>query len=124
MRTSSSWMSVGLTVMAGLVGGALAGGVGRLDARAATRGGATVTAQKFVLVDATGRQRAALQVMANGLVDFSLQDAQGSDRAKIGVEANGSTSVGLFDAEGHRVVTLGEEKDGHTGLLLYGPGGR
>src|SRR5262249_58360778 len=124
MRISSSWGYACLTVIGGLIGGAIAGGFWSRDARAAARRDKTVEAEKFVLVDANGRQRAAIQVLPNGLVDFSLQDANGGDRVKIGVEADGSASIGLFDAKGHQVAMLGEEKDGHTGFLLSGPDGK
>src|SRR5262245_54686893 len=123
MRVSRTWAYACLTVTAGLVGGAIAGSFWSIDARAAGRA-KTVEAEKFVLVDAGGRQRAALQVLANGLVDLSLQDAKGGNRATIGVEADGSTSIGLFDTKGYKVATLGQERDGHTGLLLYSPQGK
>ena len=58
-------------------------------ASAAARKGKTVEAERFVLVDASGRQRAALQVLPNGRVDLSMQDAKGGDSVKIGVEADG-----------------------------------
>ena len=124
MRVHSPWLYVCLTVTAGLVGGAVSGGFWSLDAKAAARKGKTVEAERFVLVDASGRQRGALQVLPSGLVDFSLQDANGGDRAKIGVEANGSASIGLFDASGHRVAVLGQGSDGQVGVSLYSAQGK
>jgi len=67
MRVNRPWISVCLTVLAGLVGGAIAGGFWSIDARAARRE-KTVEAEKFVLLDASGRQRAVMQVLPIGLV--------------------------------------------------------
>jgi hypothetical protein len=124
MHVSKSWLSVCLTVTAGLVGGAIAGSLWSLDASAAARKGKTVAAERFVLVDASGRQRAALQVLPNGRVDLSMKDAKGGDSVKIGVEANGSASIGFFTPAGQRVAMLGQGSEGHTELLLASPEGK
>ena len=124
MHVSRSWLCVCLTVTAGLVGGAISGSLWSIDVSAAARRGKTVEAERFVLVDASGRQRAALQVLPSGRVDLSMQDAKGGDSVKLGVEADGSASIGFFNPTGQRVALFGQGSDGHTELLLSSPEGK
>lgn len=76
-----------------------------------------VMAQKFVLVDADGKDRAILGVMAAGSGLFFL-DKNGKDRAGLLMSADGDSSLSLIDKNGKDRVGLLVTADGEPGLIL------
>lgn len=71
----------------------------------------TVTAQKFVLVDASGKVRAFLDVDKHGRPGFGLLDASGNQRAILSVGTDGEPGFGLYDASGKGGAFLSLVKD-------------
>src|SRR5271168_3418528 len=127
MRTRERWLFACLTLIGGLIGGALSNGLWSIDAAASAAGRKvrsfqmvrTMEAEKFILIDPSGQQRGALQVLPSGLAALSLNDQKGQDRAELRVASDGSASIGFFDSQGNQVAMLGEGSDGHAGFRVY-----
>ena len=80
-----------------ILAGSFAGGVvgsylwsGQSVAMAAAKHAKIVKAEKFVLVDAKGEQRALLDVASTGTAFLALYDPQGMDRVDLRVNPDGA----------------------------------
>lgn len=89
-----------------------------------------LSANKFILVDATGKPRALLSALPDrdGAPILTLYDARGKPRAALGAfpEAGGTSVLSMYDAKGRTRAALG--LSGQTGgiptLSLYDGRGR
>ena len=84
----------------------------------------TVTAQKFVLVDANGKVRADLRLSTFGQPYFSLYDASGRLRADLGLDSGGYPDFSLYDASDKLRAGLGLGTDGEPGFYLSNASGK
>jgi len=130
-----------LTVVSGLVGGALSDWLFRgLPARAAAP--QVIEAQEFRLVDsdgkkqaalqfdkmlggpelclydATGQERAGLSLIGGNHPYLAINDATGQQRVGLTLWEDGGPGLGLWDAMGQLRVALGIQEDGRPGLRL------
>src|SRR6516162_3274251 len=98
MKIERSWTYVALTLAGGIIGGALSSHFWpAAGALAAERKARTITADRFVVTDSSGTQRALLSTQPDGDVTLSLNDISGKERAELRVAASGGASVGFFD---------------------------
>jgi AMIN domain-containing protein len=82
-------------------------------------------AERFLLRDAQGAIRAALETGTDGTPRLALLDATGHERARLHVAANGAPGLTLFDADGktaRAALKIGTE--GTPGLSLSDGAGR
>ncbi|HLK84917.1 MAG TPA: hypothetical protein VKT27_00295 [Candidatus Binataceae bacterium] len=84
----------------------------------------TVTAEKFQMVDSSGKQRGLMHVTESGMAVLSLNDTAGVDRAELRVGSDGSAGLGFFDSTGRKVAIFGEAADGRAGVRLFGKDGK
>ncbi len=113
-----------LTVVSGLVGGALSDLLFRgLPARAAqtTTAPKVIEAQEFRLVDEAGNNRAALAFNVVGNPALFMYDAEGELRLQLLVSEDEGAGVALYDGTGQehvQLIGLGIE-DGQPALCLW-----
>ncbi|MBV8362053.1 MAG: hypothetical protein JO189_29590 [Deltaproteobacteria bacterium] len=93
------------------------------SALAAGRHPKTVMAERFVLLDANGKQRGAIQVSEDGMATLSLNDTNGRDRAELRVAGDGSAGLAFFDQNGRKLAVFGEGVDERSGIYIFGPEG-
>src|SRR5215469_1612731 len=94
------------------------------SASAAARHARTITAEKFQMVDSSGKQRGLMRVTEDGMAVLSLNDPAGIDRAELRVGRDGSAGLGFFDSKGSKVAIFGKAADGRTGVRLFGKDGK
>ncbi len=80
-------------------------------ARRAPQAPQFVRAERFMLVDVEGRERAVLGIGSAGEVLLEMSDAQGNARARLDVQPTGP-GLTLFDARGKVRALLAEHADG------------
>src|SRR5208282_3392909 len=119
---------VALTFVAAALGGALSShfwpaGSSAIAAERHARHPKVVTAEKFVLVDSAGNDRALMQVLDNGMAGLAVLDTTGRDRAEVRVASDGSAGVGFYDKNGNKVAVVGEGADGDAGLRIFAADG-
>lgn len=117
-----------LTFAAAALGGALSShfwpaGSSAAAAEVRSKHPKVVTAEKFVLVDSAGHERALMQVLANGMAGLAVLDTTGRNRAEIRVASDGSAGVAFFDKTGNKVAVVGEGVDGDAGLRIFAADG-
>lgn len=81
----------------------------------------TVRGTSFVLEDASGRRRAALQTV-NGTPHLTLFDVQGKPRMDLSAGDDGRGTIGMLDGEGKVRAALGVTAAGQASLVFRGPG--
>lgn len=81
-----------------------------------------VTAQGFVLQDATGKVRAELGISATGDAGLNLFDADGVTRLRVYLDQAGSPGVGLLDPDLTRRVALAANPQAGAVVILRDPG--
>lgn len=86
--------------------------LGVREARAAPSAPEVITARKFLVVDAAGNARGALDGTS-----LTLNNAEGDVVARIAVSADGNPEVGLLGADGKPRFRVGVGKDG-VGFVL------
>ena len=135
MRRREVLLLVALTVVAGLVGGALSNRV--FMARIATAQEAeqqrkVITAEEFRLVDEDGRARAVLTLGSKGNVSISFYDRYDESRVELGLSPEGQPilklldqgSLEFLDKNGQIRVKVDVTYDGSPSLRLYDEDGR
>jgi cytoskeletal protein RodZ len=80
---------------------------------------ARVAAEQFVLVDKSGKTRAALEFKVDGSPALTLHDTHGRTRASIFLGADGAPSIVFYDAAGKRRLEVALKTDGAAGVGLY-----
>ncbi|MBX3470061.1 MAG: hypothetical protein KF878_24555 [Planctomycetes bacterium] len=80
----------------------------------------TVRGTSFVLEDASGRRRAALQTV-NGRPHLTLFDSQGKPRIDLSASDDGRGTLGLLDGDGKVRAALGVTPTGQGSLVFRGP---
>src|SRR5262245_12848002 len=106
------WKHVALAALV-LVGGGLLTGSAQPD-----KGARVVEAERFVLRDGRGKVRAQLGWEEGGL-GLTLLDAQGKPRTRVTVLADGSACLALHDRQGSRRAVLQVQPEGEPELKLY-----
>lgn len=86
------------------------------EARAAPAVPEAISAQRFVLVDATGKQRGVFEA-AEGTARLALNNTDGKVVARLAIAADGNPEVGLLGADGRPRFRIGVGKDG-VGFVL------
>lgn len=81
-------------------------------------GAPSVTAQRFVLTDGAGAERAVLSTLDDGSVRLALNGTDGVARVKLTVLENGAPGLTLADASGRPRVVLGLLPD-ETSTLVF-----
>lgn len=84
--------------------------------------GRTVEAEKFVLLDGDGKQRAVLSEGERGVV-LALSDRDGTTRVRLYVNEQGTAGVSVRDAEGMSSAGLLVFKDGSPTMSFVYDGG-
>ena len=102
----------------GVVALLLAAAVGRVLPMAEAADGDVVRAQRFEVVDAAGKTRAVLGVLADGSPGLWMYDAAEKTRAVLAVKTDGLTVLALLDAAGKERAVLGVHPDGSPALSL------
>jgi hypothetical protein len=108
------------------VGGTLAllvAGAGLLMGQAMPKA-TTMEAEAFVLRDATGKQRAALHLAADGGPALSFFDPAGVGRAALRLDREGSPDLTLIDQAAKNRAVLRVDRNGAPGLALFDPAGK
>lgn len=82
----------------------------------------SVEAEAFLLKDAEGVQRAALDLRDDGEASLTLSDGNGLARLRLAVLPDGSPGVSLLDTDGETRAILGFLADGTT-TLVFADGG-
>jgi AMIN domain-containing protein len=98
---------------------------GQLQRAAGAAGPTRIEAERFLLRDAVGAIRAALEMGSDGTPRLALLDTAGHERVRLQVGANGSPGLTLFDADGktaRAAFKIGIE--GTPGLSLSDGAGR
>ncbi len=83
-----------------------------------------LSAESFVLMDASGRRRAALAVRADGTPALGILDEAGKVRAALAMREDGAPSLGLVDKDGKTRAELALRPDGTPTLGLADTDGR
>ncbi len=83
-----------------------------------------VRARRIVLVDAEGRERAALAVDADGWAGLRAVDVAGKTRVALGSAAAGTAALALTDMREKTRVSLAVNTDGLSMLSLLDARGR
>ena len=131
---------VTLTLAAALIGGAVSGHIFAARTVDAANAPRMITAQKFMLVDATARPAASSTSPAKASHKSRIFDGTGTLRAGLGVASDGAPALGiyghdgkprvevgltrsvarvvLFDADAKPQATLGVAPDGQSGMGL------
>ena len=78
-----------------------------------------ITAEKFVLVDQTGKTRAALHMTLEGKPRLDLYDEEGRARVGIYLLKNGLPRLGLFDEEGMHRALIALLPSEQPGLIFF-----
>ena len=105
MNRDRGWIYIVLTLVGGIIGGALSNHLwGAASAAAAEKKVNTITAGSFVLTDANGVQRALLSIEPDEEVSLILNDMSGNERAELRAGRNGGASVGFFNEAGNRLL--------------------
>ncbi len=78
-----------------------------------------IQAEKFEVIDGSGKARASLAANGNGSCSLGLLDTEGVARAGLIVERDGSSRLQLADRKGQNRVWCGANQDGSSGILLY-----
>ena len=81
-------------------------------------------AESFVLMDASGRRRAALALRADGTPALGILDEAGKVRAALAMREDGTPSLGLVDKDGKTRAELALRPDGTPTLGLADTDGR
>ncbi|HVA83555.1 MAG TPA: hypothetical protein VNF28_01515 [Candidatus Binataceae bacterium] len=138
------WLYGVLVFAGGLIGGALTNGVCRsrivatapavtgLEAKSANEAKAAapappqriVTASEFVVLDATGKARARIDVNGDGQAGFAMYDRDNNPRARIVVDNQGVPSVRLYDTSNKLRLSLEISTDGIPTVRLMDSGNR
>jgi len=84
---------------------------------------ATLTAQKIILVDASGHQRGQLGVAQGGL-GLALSDASGKPRIAMIVDDTDRPGLTLYGANGMPRASVQLSQNGDSGVALYDDAGR
>jgi hypothetical protein len=84
----------------------------------------TVEAEAFVLRDAAGKQRAALQLSPEGGAALSFFDPAGIGRAALRVDREGSPDLTLLDQAAKVRAMLRVERTGLPGLVFFDQDGK
>ena len=116
--------SMGPLLLAGLlfaaaVGGGAVGAIlatGTPEAEAATED-VVVQAQRFEVVDSSGKVRATLAMLPDGMSGLALFDAAGTPRANLLLSDKGTPSLSLDDAAGLERAALALAPFGDTPSL-------
>jgi hypothetical protein len=125
MKQNRPWIYLALTLVGGIIGGALSSHLWPApNAVAAEKQAKVITAGKFVLTDSGGLERALLSTEQSGGVSLVLNDVNGKERAEFRVGPKGGASVGFFDETGNRLVGMGTASDGRAGIGIYAPDGK
>lgn len=83
-----------------------------------------IEAEKFVLRDPTGRERAELSVLADGSPTLGFVDPDGKPRALFGLGADGAPGLALLGPDDKGRLTLSVRRDGAAAVILVDAGGR
>jgi AMIN domain-containing protein len=98
---------------------------GQLQRPAGAAGPTRIEAERFLLRDAVGAIRAALETGSDGTPRLALLDTAGHERLRLQVGAGGAPGLTLFDADGKTArVTLKIGAEGTPGLSLSDGSGR
>jgi hypothetical protein len=94
MTRKETLLTLGVAAIAGLIGGSVSTvvmtpGAAKADA------GKVVTAQKFELVDADGKERGSFAVGGDGMATLTELSKSGDPRAVLGAGADGFTALNL-----------------------------
>ena len=84
---------------------------------------ATLSAQKIILVDASGHERGQLGVAQGGL-GLALSDATGKPRIAMIVDATDHPGLTLYSASGMPRASVQLSQNGDSGVALYDDAGR
>jgi hypothetical protein len=79
----------------------------------------SIQADKFVLVDATGRRRAELTMATDGTPGLFLYDENGVRRGAFNLTATGAPTLVLHDKLGRARAEVALRPDGVVGLGFY-----
>jgi hypothetical protein len=131
MQTRERWITVALAISGGFFGAMLWGQLfaPRTVIAAEAQQSKTITAERIVvqevlLVDSSGRQRAALNVTPDDLARLSFLTTSGKRRLAMGVLADGESAVGLYDAQGRVRIGLNVPLDDSASIHLVDKTGR
>jgi hypothetical protein len=79
----------------------------------------TVEAERFVLKDAEGRERARLALALDDLVSFVLLDANGTSRAVLAAAPDGTTGLMLNNREGKTQFRARVQRFGPASVTVF-----
>jgi hypothetical protein len=135
MRRREVLLIIALTVVAGVVGGALSNRVfmaRTAAAQEAEQQRKVITAEEFRLVDEDGKIRAVLVAGSKGDISINFYDRYDENRATLGLSSEGQPVLKLFDQgslefadkNGQIRVRVDVAYDGSPSLRLYDEDGR
>lgn len=107
---------VGAVVLVGIAAAALMG-----QARTAGR---KMEAERFVVLDSSGKRRAELGVWPDGWAGLAIFDLDGKGRAGLRLAPDGAPSLALFDPDGKKRAELYAEPNNKAGLVLTDKDGK
>jgi hypothetical protein len=81
-----------------------------------------VSASEFVVLDASGKARAKIDVNDNGQAGFAMYDRDHHARAEIVLDDQGAPSVRLYDTSSKLRLSLGVSNDGIPTVRLMDSG--
>jgi len=94
MTSKETLLTLGVAAIAGLIGGSVSTMV-MTASSAKADAEKVVTAQKFQLVDADGKERGAFAVGGDGMATLTELSKSGDPRAVLGAGADGLTALNL-----------------------------
>lgn len=127
MYGKDHYIVLAFAVIAGFVGGSMAGRIAAPDpviAQTAPMRAKIIEAEGFRLVDATGKIRAVFELGPDGTVGLHLGDKDGKLRARLAVEGNGTVGLDLKNERSESHAVFNVSAAGSPSLILTGKNGR
>ncbi len=125
MKIRERWITVAMAISGGFFGAMLWGQLfaPRSVVAAEAQQGRTITADRIIVrelqvIDASGRQRAVMNVTPDDLARLSFLTTSGKRKLAMGVLADGESAVGLYDAQGRVRIGLNVPLDDSASIHL------
>lgn len=112
-------LNLAMAMVGGIIGGALVAAALTNYASSAGPTAESINAKRFVLVDHTGKRRAAWSVSTSGLAGFDIFDHAGLSRAQLGVRPDGAAIFSLSGDNGKPVVVMNTAAAGGAATLAF-----
>jgi hypothetical protein len=124
IRRSGGWRTLPLAPALGLATALCVSGCARQKTGAGAGPADEVRAQRFVLVDPDGEERAELGALSDGAARLVIRDKAGKMAAWVGVNGDGDPSLSIVDTQQNKPIAELVIFDGRPRLALCSPAGK